>query len=119
MINNQATSNCNRVVTWVHCRDSDAAFTFVVNFMVPGPPYRNLVMSWSSDALPPGWAPPAFTVSGEMLHLQSLQRNGDRCRAAKHHIRATAASIIPFHSTAIGSICTPEVLLVSAAAIHL
>lgn len=45
-------------------RDSEAAFTFVVNFMVPGPPFRNLVMSWSSDTLPPFWGPAASTVSG-------------------------------------------------------
>jgi hypothetical protein len=46
------------------CRDSEAAFTFVVNFMVPGPPFRNLVMSWSTDTPPLGWAQPASTVSG-------------------------------------------------------
>jgi hypothetical protein len=52
------------------CRDSEAAFTFVVNFMVPGPPFRNLVMSWASAAPPPGWAHPASTVSGGPLRLQ-------------------------------------------------
>lgn len=27
----------------------------MVNFMVPGPPFRNLVMSWSAPEAPPGW----------------------------------------------------------------
>lgn len=46
------------------CRNSEAPFTFVVNFMVPGPPFRNLVMSWASHSVPPGWTHAFASASG-------------------------------------------------------
>ena len=57
------------------CRNSDAVFTFVVNFMVPGPPFRNLVMSWSHDQLPPGWSASASDTSG--WHLSAGRMRGN------------------------------------------
>ncbi len=45
-------------------RNSQAPFTFVVNFMVPGPPFRNLVMSWAADEAPPGWGHPGASATG-------------------------------------------------------
>lgn len=31
------------------CRDSKAPFTFVVQLMVPGPPFLSLTMAWAAD----------------------------------------------------------------------
>lgn len=31
------------------CRNSKAPFTFVVQLMVPGPPFLSLVMAWAAD----------------------------------------------------------------------
>ena len=33
-------------------RNNLAPFTFVLNLIIPGPPWRNLVMSWSADYNP-------------------------------------------------------------------
>ena len=33
----------------VACRDSKAPFTFVVQLMVPGPPFLSLTMAWAAD----------------------------------------------------------------------
>lgn len=38
----------------LRCRNNPAPFTFVLNLIVPGPPWRNLVMSWSADYNPAG-----------------------------------------------------------------
>jgi len=34
------------------CRNNRAPFTLVLNLIVPGPPWRNLVMSWAADYSP-------------------------------------------------------------------
>lgn len=33
----------------LRCRDSKAPFTFVVQLMVPGPPFLSLTMAWAAD----------------------------------------------------------------------
>ncbi len=33
-------------------RNNGAPFTLVLNLIVPGPPWRNLVMSWAADYSP-------------------------------------------------------------------
>mmetsp|Transcript_385 Transcript_385/g.1136 ORF Transcript_385/g.1136 Transcript_385/m.1136 type:complete len:996 (+) Transcript_385:518-3505(+) len=52
-------------------KNSEAPFTFVVNFMVPGPPFRNLVMSWASKSVPPGWTHAFASASGEPTESSS------------------------------------------------
>ena len=39
------------------CRTSTAAFTFVLNLIIPGLPHRALCMAWSCCSAPPGFQP--------------------------------------------------------------
>ena len=40
-------------LAWATCRRNNRApFTLVLNLIVPGPPWRNLVMSWAADYSP-------------------------------------------------------------------
>ena len=48
-------SNAALVLQHIHCsftRNNGAPFTLVLNLIVPGPPWRNLVMSWAADYSP-------------------------------------------------------------------
>lgn len=38
-----------RFIAPIACRNSKAPFTFVVQLMVPGPPFLSLVMAWAAD----------------------------------------------------------------------
>jgi hypothetical protein len=54
---------CDEPQGLVPCRDSTAPFTFVVQLMVPGPPYQALAIAWAADYDPyaeGGEAGPAF-----------------------------------------------------------
>ena len=58
------------------CRESKAPFTFVVQLMVPGPPFLSLTMAWAAD-YDPSARPPSETPHSPEGHASFAGIDGD------------------------------------------